>query len=163
MPAMWLDVSSVMNSTALTPPQSMMVGAGVEVAGGGPLELTLGLRWSPVQSFVVASGVEVFGAAALAPAYGAWRPTLGLEVGWTSITSLDRSDVTKSGLIEPGSYFLDAGAFSPFYVSVAGKPLRFQLGPTILTTMAFSLGTHWPDPGRVLRLQIIPVQLGWGF
>lgn len=159
----WLDVGSVINSTAILPPLSGVVGAGIDARWAPGFEAGAGLRWSPFKALTLTSGAEAFGAVTLAPAFNSWRPAIGLEAGLSSMTDVDTAELLKSGLVTPGGYFSDAPAFSPFYAAITAKPLRFRLGTLTLSALAFAIGTHWPDGGRVLRIHVIPLQAGWRF
>lgn len=161
--SVWLDAGSAINNSAGLPPFSAMLGTGVDARWAPGFETSAGLRWSPFEVFTLTPGAEAFGAVTLAPAFGAWRPAIGLEAGLSSITDVSADALRKSGLVTPGEYYSDTPAFSPFYAAIAAKPLRVRLGTLTLSAFGFAIGTHWPDGGRVLRIHVIPVQAGWRF
>jgi hypothetical protein len=129
---------------------------GVDLSAGGRF------GFGPDVSGVVLDG---FVAVALSPAFathvdeggrtGAWRPSLGVEVGVSSIkTKYDETfapeDVQRVSP-QPGA----------LYGSLMARPLRFRLTRFMASALGLGVGTTVPKPGEYVRLDIEFVQLGF--
>jgi len=142
--------------TAISASYHLWMRPGVEVSAGGRF------GFGPDVSGVVLDG---FVAAALSPTFaaqvdeagrtGAWRPSLGIEIGLSSIE-------TKFGETFAAE---DVQRVSPppgaLYGSLMARPLRFKISRFVANALGLGVGTTVPRPGQYVRLDIEFVQLGF--
>lgn len=126
--------------------------SGIALAGG--------LRILHVDRLPDGVGVEGFVGVHLAPRLGPWRPLTGLDLGVTSLQSQRLSLEPRYGPEEYTPRLLPLG---PAYVAWVAAPLRFAVWHLVFQAVGLQLGTHLPQPGSALRLQLVLAQLEWSF
>jgi hypothetical protein len=99
---------------------------------------------------------EGFAFGALGPELGAWRPRVGVELGWSGAAdpAVDEDDTA------PGSVLREFAGASPFYVGTALVPARFAVRGWLVETAAITIGTPVSGWGRSARLQVTFVRVG---
>ncbi len=130
----------------------------LDVAGREELlRLTAGMRLGLVGGARVP--LEGYGRAQLVAPFGAWRPSIGPEVGVTGFTRYMR--------LYEGSGYPDAiinhveETMSPVYVALSASPLRFQFSRFTFSAAEIQVGATVPHLTSALRVQLGILHLGW--
>lgn len=121
--------------------------------------LDLGFRTLLGSQYAAGAAVEGFARIALAPAFGAWRPSVALEVGVSAATRLVIADTS----LAPGNDLRSRVDFSPVYIGFGATPVRFQFGRFSFAIGSLTAGTDLMNPGRMLRVDVSAVQFAWRF
>lgn len=122
--------------------------------------LTAGLRFLHVDRLPDGFGIEGYLSVQAAPIIGVWRPLAGFELGATSLTS---ERLTPEPYYGPEEYPTRQRSLGPAYVGFVVSPLRFALWWTSFSVAGIQIGTHLPQLGSALRLQVLVGQLEWSF
>lgn len=119
------------------------------------LRLTGGLRLGLTDS---AKGViDAYGRAEMLANIGPWTPTLGPELG---VTSLGRQ-FTRVGEPYPDEHTsLLETKLSPFYVAFVATPIRFCFSRFTVSALELSLGSPVTGIGSIARFQLGILHLG---
>lgn len=133
------------------------IGVGATARWPAGLELEVGVRrlFSPyIRPW---PGVDGFVAARAAPAFGATRPAVGLELGLTSDFDRDWGEAELNG---PNLLARAQAHTDPLYMAVQVEPLRAAWGRVAVGVLEVSFGTTLPDWGRVFRYEVTWLRLG---
>ena len=87
---------------------------------------------------------------AYAPVGGAYRPSMGLEAGWSGGVRFDWADYFGAGWQQQDPVY--KADYAPIYVGVVTEPLRFGFEHLNVSTLGLSVGQM--GLGRVVRMRI---------
>ncbi len=120
------------------------------------LRLTAGMRVGLLGGASVP--LEGYGRAQLVAPFGAWKPSIGPEVGVTGFT---RSMRLYEGTGYPDAVIdLVEARMSPVYVALSASPLRFQFNRFTFSAAEVQVGTTVPRLTSALRIQLGILHLG---
>jgi hypothetical protein len=92
---------------------------------------------------------EAFVRLAVSPRVGAWRPSVGLELGMTS-----RARFEEGSQLLAEMRAATESDIGPLYLAVFAAPLSIALGDRWrLSVLELLVGTHLGDTGRTVRIQ----------
>jgi hypothetical protein len=103
-----------------------------------------------------AAAFEGFVFGALGPEFGAWRPRVGIELGWSGAAD----PAVDEDSTAPGSVLREFAGASPIYVGTALVPARFAIRGWLIESAAVAIGTPLSGWGRSARVQITFVRVG---
>mgnify|MGYP006883380262 CR=1 FL=1 len=96
---------------------------------------------------------------AYAPMGVVYRPSAGLETGWSGGARFDWADYFGAGWEEQDP--VARADYAPFFVGVVCEPLRFSVGRMSVSTLGLSVGQM--GRGRVVRARASLLSVGAGF
>lgn len=100
--------------------------------------------------------MEGFLQAQLATRLGPWEAVVGPELGLSGYAKLNTNGVLPLEELKD----LENQRFGPLYVGIGAAPLRFHVGPMLLSALELQLGTSLAAPGSSVRMQLGLVRLG---
>lgn len=100
--------------------------------------------------------MEGFVQAQLAARLGVWEAVVGPELGLSGYARLGTNSVLPLEEVKR----LEDQRFGPLYVGIGAAPLRFHVGPVLLSALELQLGTSLASPGSSVRMQFGLVRMG---
>lgn len=102
---------------------------------------------------------EFFGRVLAFQQAGAWRPEIGLELGYTNRTYFDDGAI----LLQETRKAMQTD-ISSFYMAIHTAPLAFEIRENWkLSLIEVDFGTHFSNFGRTLRAQVMIISAGYKF
>lgn len=124
------------------------------------VSISAGVRFLHVDRMPNGVAFEGFVGAQLSPEIGVWRPLAGIELGTTTLQS---ASLSTEPSYSPAEYTSKQTPLGPSYAGFVLSPLRFCVRRITFGGLGLQLGTHLPDFGSAVRIQLVAAHVEWSF